>query len=267
MMNLNLTRVMGRTLVGAVAFAGAVVVMSVASAAGPDATGAKRDNYRRLQKPITIELTDQKLGDVVTFVRDLTGADIDAVWTDDRTEGLDREKRVTLSVRDQTALRLLEKVLDRAGEAAGDSTWQFGEDGSVQIGTKKSLNKQATLKLYPIHDLLFEIPDYRTVPELDLNSVLSQGGTAGGGGGGGGGGGSSLFGGGGGQQQNGEGGLGRDDAQQAQRLIDLIIETIEPIQWQDNGGDGGSIKFHNGSLLIKAPDYIHRQLVGYSFLR
>lgn len=265
MMNHTLTRSLSRTL----AVAGAVLALLAGQAGGGsgDAASIKRDNYRRLQKPITIELTDQKLGDVMTFVRDLTGADLDPIWTDDRSEGLDREKRVTLSVRDQSALRLLEKVLDRAGEAAGDCAWQFGEDGSVQVGTKKSLNKQATLKIYPIHDLLFEIPDYSSVPELDLNSVLSQGGTAGGGGGGGGGGGSSLFGGGGGAGQNPEGGLGRDDAQQAQRLIDLIIETVEPIQWQDNGGDGATVRFHNGSLLIKAPDYIHRQLVGYSFVR
>lgn len=258
---------MNRTISTVVLAASAVfAAMPGAWAAPSEVSAVKRDNYRRLQKPVTVELTDQKLGDIVTFVRDLTGADIDAVWADDRAEGLDREKRVTLSVRDQSALRLLEKVLDRAGEAAGDSTWQFGEDGSVQIGTKATLNKHGTLRLYPIQDLLFVIPDYASVPDLDLNSVLSQGGSAGGGGGGGGGGGSSLFGGGGGGQRP-ETTPGGDDAQNAQRIIDLIIETIEPTQWQDNGGDGATVRYYNGNLMIKAPDYIHRQIVGYSFLK
>ncbi|MFM9959056.1 MAG: hypothetical protein ACKVZJ_13405 [Phycisphaerales bacterium] len=229
------------------------------------AGSTRADNYRRLQKPVTIELNGQKLGDIVTFLRDLTGANIDPVWTDERAEGLDPEQQITLSVRDQPAIRLLEKVLDKCGQNAGEATWQFDSAGAVQIGLKSSLNKFGTLVIYDIRDLLFELPDYNQVPELDLNSVLSQGGSAGGGGGGGGGGGSSLFGGGGGA--GGDQNRPIDDERAAQRIIDLITETVEPSQWQDNGGDGGTIRFYNGNLLIKAPDYMHRRIVGYSFMR
>lgn len=264
------------------ASAAAVLALSVASvaprfaadahAAGPASAAAqgnavRADNYRRLQKPVTIELTGQKLGDIVTFLRDLTGANIDPIWSDDRAEGLDPEQQITLSVRDQPALRLLEKVLDRCGQNAGDAAWQFDSTGAVQIGLKASLNKHATLVIYDIRDMLFELPDYNSVPELDLNSVLSQGGSAGGGGGGGGGGGQSLFGGGAGGGNANDPDRIVDDERAAQRIIDLITETVEPAQWQDNGGDGGTIRFYNGNLLIKAPDYMHRQIVGYSFTR
>ena len=52
---------------------------------------------------------------------------------------------------------------------------------------------------------------------------------------------------------------------EAQTIINLIIQFVEPDQWRDNGGDGGSITFYQGALLVRAPDYMHRQLVGYSF--
>lgn len=227
----------------------------------------KRDNYNRLQKRLTIELTEQRLEDVVMFIRDLTGAEIDAIWSDDRSEGLEKDKKLTLAVKDQPALRLLEKILERVTDSSDGATWQFTSDGQVEIGTKASLNRHAELKLYPIHDMLVEIPEFTQVPQLDLNSVLSQGGSAGGGGGGGGGGGSSsLF------NDAGGGGAGGQqitprDEENAKKIMDLITETIDPPQWQDNGGDGASIRFHNGNLLIKAPDYIHRQIIGYAFMR
>ncbi len=227
----------------------------------------KRDNYVRLLKPLTIELTDQRLEDVMTFIRDLTGADLDPVWADDRADGLEKDKKITLTVKDKPALHLLERVLDKSVDNAGDATWQFGPDGQIEVGPKTALNKHATLKIYPIHDLLFDIPDFGQVPQLDLNSVLSQGGSAGGSGGGGGGGGNSnLFQDTGNQNQPG-GQVPQRDEDNARRIIELITESIDPPQWQDNGGEGASVRFHNGSLLIKAPDYIHRQIVGYSFMK
>lgn len=243
---------------------GVAPAQTVTTGAGASrAISPRLDNYNRMLKPVTIELTDQRLGDVMTFIRDLTGADIDAIWGDERIDGLDKEKRVTLSVREKPVLALLERVLDKSTDNAGDATWQFTPEGAIEVGLKSSLNKHATLRLYPIQDLLFEIPSFSQVPQLDLNSVLSQGGSAGaGGGGGGGGGGGSLFSDQG-QNQNGENGpLNQNEAAQAQRIINLIIETVEPTQWQDNGGDGASIRFYNGNLMIKAPEYIHRQIAG-----
>src|SRR5690606_7280790 len=48
-------------------------------------------------------------------------------------------------------------------------------------------------------------------------------------------------------------------------LIDLITTFVEPEQWQDNGGDGGTIRYFQGTLIVNAPDYIHRQINGYTF--
>ena len=44
------------------------------------------------------------------------------------------------------------------------------------------------------------------------------------------------------------------------------IETIEPDAWQVNGGDAASIRYYQGTLIVRAPDYIQRQLGGYPFV-
>jgi hypothetical protein len=103
---------------------------------------------------------------------------------------------------------------------------------------------------------MFVIPDFPNVPALDIDSVLQQGG-------GGGGGGQSPFE----QNQEDDNRVRETDEEAAQRIIDLITDDIEPDQWQDNGGDGASVRFYKGTLLIRAPDYIHRQIVEPPFMR
>ena len=46
---------------------------------------------------------------------------------------------------------------------------------------------------------------------------------------------------------------------------DIILETIEPDSWLDNGGDSASIRYYEGVLIIRAPDFIQRQIGGYPF--
>lgn len=46
----------------------------------------------------------------------------------------------------------------------------------------------------------------------------------------------------------------------ADELIDIVISSIEPDQWWDNGGLAASIRFYKGSLIVLAPPYVHRQV-------
>lgn len=242
----------------------AVSSIAVRAGARPEAP-TPTDNRERQQaasllgKPVTIELTDTRLEDVMTFIRDFSGAQIEPVWRDeDGGAGLDKDQRITVSVTNAPVIVLLERVLAKAETDFSPATWQFapgGGGGVIEAGPRARLNEQAYLKTYDIQDLLFVIPDFPDAPQLDLDQVLNQGGQGGGGGGGG-----SV--------------LGGDDQQDvefvpteqlAQRIIDLITEYVEPEQWQDNGGDGASIRHYSGSLLVRAPDYIHRQLAGYPF--
>jgi hypothetical protein len=153
----------------------------------------------------------------------------------------------------------------------------------VEVGTKERLSLPGALqiKYYPIRDLLFEPPMFDNAPDLDLSSALNQAGGFGGGGGGSGGGGGGGFGGGGGggggRGGGGGGGGGSifgdpseaperlSEEERAQQVVDLITETVEPDAWDVNGGDWATIRYYTGTLIIRAPDYIHRQIGGYPF--
>ncbi len=216
----------------------------------------RRVSLERLHKNVEIDLTDSRLEDVLVFIAQYADLDLEPLWVTDQgaISGLDKETRITLSVRNETVLSLLERVLERASNQLDAATWQFTPAGGVQIGPKSRLNRAAAVKIYDIQDLTFVVPDFVDVPELDLDTVLQQASQRGGGGGGGG-----LF-----NDPNMQA-LGEREEASAQRIVDILLQTVEPEQWIQNGGDGASVQFLHGNLIIRAPDYIHRQIAGYPF--
>lgn len=222
-----------------------------------------RDTLNRMLKPVTGEFKDQRLEDALKYIAELTGADIEPLWTDEQfTTGLDKEKQITLKFNGLTALKLMERVLEKAsdeGASGGAATWQLTEGGGMQVGPKSRLNKYKRVEIYDINDLLLVVPDYLNAPQFDLQSVLQSNG--------GGGGGRSPFRDNNQNSQNkGPGGvdhLTRDD--RAKELQKLISDLVDTEQWLDNGGEGGSIRYYQGSFIINAADYLHRQINGYPF--
>ncbi len=245
-----------------VAAAGVCLPASIAAAQsaqqGARQANPKRDTLMRLSRNITIDLEAQRLEDVMAFVESYTGAPMDALWLDDiNATGLDPDMEVSMKATEVAVIDLIERLLVRAGEDAGDPasfTWQLGEDGSFALGPKDRLNQRKRLVMYDINDLIIEIPDYADAPEFDLQSVLqaSQGG------GGGGGGGSPFSG-----QTTDREVTPKED--RANDIIAIITTLVEPDEWVDNGGDGASIRYFQNHLVVRAPDYVHRQLDGYPF--
>jgi hypothetical protein len=248
-------------ILGAVLAAGLVPGVPFAAAASaqrsdPETDRMKRENLTRLLRPITLSVNDQRLADVISFVADFTGAQIDPHYIDDSTpDGLDPEAPITIDATNISALRLLELVIEQAARDSFDgATWQFTEWGSVELGLKSTLNRRQRVQIYDISDLLLVLPDYDDAPEIDLQSVLqsSQGG---------GGGGQSPFSGDGGNAEDEE----RDLEERRDQVIGLIESIVEPEQWQSAGGGGGTITVYQNALIVRAADYMHRQINGYSF--
>ncbi len=247
-------------------------------ASGTAATGqlappkTARENLARLQKTISVDMKEWKLEDVIKHLSTETEAVFEPIWKVGYEEGLDPEMLITFAAKGLDALTVLEKVLQKAsGDAFTSderSTWQMTSYGSIQIGPRKMLNKSRRVEIYDVSDLLFEVPVYDDVPEIDLAQVLrSSGGGGGRGGGGGGGGGSNIFG-------NGNKGGGNQQRQQErkqrrQELVDelkrLLTSLAEKDQWEDTGGSGGTMTIYQGNIIVDAPDYMHRAVAGYSW--
>jgi hypothetical protein len=218
----------------------------------------QRDTLQKMMRRISVNFEDKRLEDVINFVRDFTGADLEPMWLDDRnSDGMDKERLITIRVENATALRMMERLLEQArGDFGGDNTWQMSDTGAMQIGPKSRLNRVRRVEIYDINDLITEIPDYTDVPRIDLQQALQASQQGGGGGGGQG----PFRDEGGGQEER------RANRQvRSQEIMDLIRSLVETEQWIENGGDGGSMRYWQGALIINAPDYMHRGINGYPY--
>lgn len=219
------------------------------------AADPRRDTLQRMMRPVTIDLRESRLEDVMIFIEQVADVPLEVMWSADGAAGLNKDATVTLNIRNTSMLTMLERVLERVQDDFDPATWQLSPSGMLEVGPKSRLNRSAVLKIYDVSDMLFYMPNYTNVPELNLDTLLQQGGGGRGGGGGGGG----IF-----QSQDDAGDFVPEE-ERAERLIDIITESVEPDQWESRGGSGATIRFHDGRLLIRAPDYIHRQIGGYPF--
>lgn len=261
-------RVAACVLVAAGMAAPALAQGSAAGAPAMRSTGVpERDTLLRMMRMMTIEFKDARLEDVVRYLGEQTGAELEPMWVDDHNAtGLDKEQTISLKVNNVSALTVLEKVLARAQTDAfaedNNNTWQMSDLGTLQFGPKARLNKFKRLEIYDINDLLLVIPDFTDAPQFNLDSVLQSAGGRGGGGGG-----QSPFQ----SNQNRQQGapIGGEQvlpkAERADEIKRIITEIVEPNQWLDNAGDGGSIRYYQGTFIVNAADYMHRQLNGYTW--
>lgn len=219
----------------------------------------RTETLQKMSRPMTVTFRDDRLEDVIEFFKAVTDADIQPIWLDDSAvAGLDKDTPISLEITDRPAIAVLQRVLKKASDEFDESTWQLTPNGALQIGPKTALNEEKRVQIYDVRALVFTIRNYSDVPELDLDSVLQQGQ---GGGGGGGGGGGSIFGGG--DEDQAE--PGPSEREEIDRLVEIIVDLVEPEQWFDNGGNGGTIRQFRGNLIVNAPDYVHRALDGYRF--
>jgi uncharacterized membrane protein YgcG len=231
-----------------------------------------------LTTSVSVKFDGTRAKDAFEYLEKLLGADMVVRWADDRTgaDGFDPELPITLTMERAPALAVLERMIALA--STEPSTWQLRDD-FVEVGPKARLNARGSqdVRIYPVRDLLFEVPNFDNAPEFNLNQSLQSGGGGGGAGGGGGGMGGGGFGGGGGGGAGGGGGGGgapfgeagemparRPEQERAEELMDLIQSIVEPDIWTDDSS--ASMRFYDGNLIVRAPDYVHRQIGGYGML-
>lgn len=186
------------------------------------------------------------LSDVIDFLRDTSGANIHVNWRAIESVGVSKDTPVSLRLRGATLRKVLNLALtDAAGGA--DLLAFFPSEGVLEITTREIADGEMVTRVYPVEDLLVDVPDFDNAPDFNLQA----------GGGSGGGGGQQLFSGGGGNEED----EGPTRSERAQQLIDLIVDTIQPDLWAVNGGRA-TITFFNGSLVVRAPRLIHEALGG-----
>jgi hypothetical protein len=206
-----------------------------------------------------VKLDSVALKDALDFVQDLSGANLHVNWAALQAAGVTKDAVVDVHLRGVPLRKLLNLILSEA--AAGNAVLTYYvDDNVIEVTTLELADKVMVTQLYPVDDLLMDVPDFKAP-----NLTLSQGGggaSAGAGGGSGGGGGGSsgnLLGSSGSASGNNSNTLTR--AEKAQQLIDLITSIVRPEIWSTNGGPA-SIRIFNGSLIVTAPRSVQEAIDG-----
>lgn len=201
---------------------------------------------------IPLDLTDNRFEDVLKFIAQVTQLSIDPDWESLAAVGVEKDTPVTLKLQNKVTVQAaLERVLAKVSKDQYARAGWAVADGGVVVGSEESLRKTKVLVIYNIQDLLFQIPNYRQVPQIDLQNVLqsNQGG----------GGGQSPF-------SNANDQPNQDDPAARERrirqIIDILYANVDFEGWKDNGGETGSMQELNGSLIITQTPRNHREIVG-----
>lgn len=198
------------------------------------------------------DFSGNRFEDVITFVQTVTQLPIDTDWDSLSQIGVDRDTQVSLKLSPMPLNVLLDRILFKvSSDPFQKAAWTVNQ-GVLEIASDEALRRNTLLLIYNIQDLLFDIPDYTEVPEIDLNSVLQQGegGT-----------GQSPF------QGTGGGGPGTAEPrptreERIRRIVDIIQANVDQNGWVDNGGETGKLQELNGSLIITNTPANHREIVG-----
>jgi uncharacterized membrane protein YgcG len=219
-----------------------------------------------------VNLSNVSLKDAIDFVRDISGANVHVNWRALEAAGVTGDTTVNVRLRGVSLRKVLNLILSEASGGVGLTF--YVDDGVVEVTTSEIADSMMYTIVYPVQDLLFEPPVITAPPDFDLSNAGGGGGGGGGGRGGGsrgGGGGSRGGGGGGGGGQGlfGSMSVGQNQGQTQEQnktkkqddLITLIVETVQPSIWAQNGGKA-TIKFFQGNLVITAPRSVHEMIGG-----
>ncbi|MDB5295243.1 MAG: hypothetical protein JWO31_1226, partial [Phycisphaerales bacterium] len=214
-------------LIAATAATAAVLLPTTPHGSTAQAAPARGTAKSALNRKLPdVKLQNVGLNDAMEFVRDVSGANLVIDWKALEAAGVNRDTPVNLRLYGVTLRKVITTVLSEAG---GGTALAFTvEDDVITVTTQEVADRRLYMKIYPIEDLILDVPNFDNAPDFNLQSSSGGGGGGGGGkgGGGGSGGGSSGLFGSGGSSKKDEKAKTRDE--RAQEIIDLITSTIRP---------------------------------------
>ena len=249
---------MARTVASVFLVALLLPLPALIAAAPPAATqpadgAGKTAAVTALQKKLgDVKLSSTALEDAIDYIRETTGANIHVNWRALELLNVTRQTQISVKLNDVSMRRALKAILDETG--AGQQITYYIDEGVIEITTREIADQQLITRVYPVGDLVMEIPNFAG-PSFNIQNQAQISG----GGGGGGGSSQSILSGSGNGTSRAEQALSKD--QRAQDLVRTIQETVHPEIWRENGGTA-SIRYFNGHLIVTAPRSVQEAISG-----
>ena len=234
---------------------------------------------------VSMKLDDTPAREAIEALLEALGVAVVGRWSDDSVGfGMDPDARITLDLQDVDGLSALEQILEQAA-VAEECSWQL-RHGFIEVGTKDRLAMPAAreVRIYHIRDFMIEPPRFGILgggvqnPRLEKYGGVMIGTPA-----------PTVY--------DGKESVRRKEPEDlALEIVEAIVETVEPGRWNtgEEDDDGHSVQEYQGAgsstagpaasqparvavpplewasirlwrdqLIVKAPDFIHRQIDGY----
>lgn len=197
----------------------------------------------RMQLP-AVSLDNVALEDAFRWVQDVSGVRIVMNWRNLEAMGVNPQRGVSVSGAGLTVEQILKVLILELGSDVDmlmESTPWY-----VRIMTKDEANRNPVVRVYGIGDLIQRIPNFEDAPKFNLAEITaaSQGG----------GNSVNIF------DEAEEEENEPSKLERAEDIARLVRETIEPEIWRENGGTVGSVSVWRDMLVIRAPEYVQRQI-------
>lgn len=233
------------------AFACGIVLTLFASTALAQAPSGPAVSTAALlgQRIPEVSFEEAPFDQVMEWVSDYTRTNVVVRWQNLEDFGIERDKPITIRVRNLRLSQVLWMIMNEAGGT--DIKLAYRAAGNLLVmSTAEDLGQEMLVRVYDVSDLLVRVPQFTEAPSIDLTQQTS----------GGGGGGTSVFSEGGEEDDDDDEEDGENDPQM-DRLIDLIVQTVEPDSWVDNGGLG-TIQAFTRQLVVRNNIKVHQALGG-----
>ncbi len=226
----------------------AVSSVSMLNAEPPKGTGNNRttrgevsmNSVMQMRVP-AVELAGVALDDVFGFMRDVAGMNLYVNWPALEAAGVDRSVPIQLKLRNIRMGKVMDLALNQASAGGVALTW-YVSDNIVYVTTKQLADQDMVTIVYPVQDLLVEVPNF-TPPSF----TPSTGGEGGGSG--------NVFDTGNNQNTTD----GATAVEKGEKLVELIMMLVEPDVWVENGGFA-RCRYFNGTIIVTAPRSVQRQI-------
>ncbi len=221
-------------------------------AVGYAASEADRRTQARLaQSTVQDQMPRTTLEQAIGVVASIANVNYDIDWVSLREIGVSRDDPIELHIKGVSAQVMLDRILDKVSRDDMDRAGYTVKDGILLVGSEDALDRHVVPAVYNIRDMLFDTPNFDSVPEVDLNEVIarSNAGQPD----------ASLW-----TLDRGSDARGMEYDQES--MIDKIVDTIQtsvsPDSWRDRGGSTGTITELNGSLVISTTPENHAAING-----
>ncbi len=197
-----------------------------------------------------VEFKDAPLEDVLEQLSEAHKINIAVDWEDLAAHGIERDKPVSLKLRDVRLRTVLEQVLSQVGGAS--PLGMAVEDGLLRIASREKLDARKYIEVYDIRDLMVKIPRFKNAPLMSMHQSGAPKTAA-----------DSLFP----ATRKGPEDLERyeqqlrdEDQQMAAKIMDIIRSTIAPDSWRETGTGDAALRELNGQLIVYQTSQAHEQI-------